>query len=535
MVVVEYAPLAAVADCKQAIAPGAPRADTRKQSNIIKEFRQAYGNVEAAFAGAPHRATLHIKTHRGCAHALEGRAVLASYDALEDRLTVWDSTQESHDVRGSLMTMLGLSEEQLRVVAADVGGGFGAKHLVYPEEVVVAAVSRMLRRPVKWIEDRRESFLSTIQERDQYWDMEVAFDGDGRLLGMRGRMIHDQGAYTPRGTNLPTNASTALPGPYRLPCLDLRVIVAETNKVATIPIRGAGYPSANFVMERALDQIAHTLGLDRAEVRRRNLIPADAMPYDTRLAARSGVADRLRQRRLSEDDGGLPRGHRLCRLPGAPAARAARRPPHRHRHGHGPEGHGARSVRIRHGAHRPLRQGLAADRRGGDRPGPQDRTRADLRRGARRRPVSYQCRRRRHRRHLARARRLRQPADRDGRLRGPRRGGRGAREDAQGRRRHAGGEQGRSRAAGWPRRGEGRAGNGAHPARARHDHGRRSRLQAAGGRDARARALAQFSQHQPHLFRRRAGGRAGGGCADRRASRCTGSWWSTTAAASSIR
>jgi carbon-monoxide dehydrogenase large subunit len=159
---------------------------------------------------------------------------------------------------------------------------------MYPEEVVIAAASRMLRQPVRWTEDRREHFLASIHERDQYWDMEVAFDDDGRLQAMRGRMIHDQGAYTPRGTNLPTNASTALPGPYLLPALDLQVIVAETNKVATIPIRGAGYPSANFAMERSLDLIARMLKLDRAEVRRRNLIPADKMPYTTGLAARSG-------------------------------------------------------------------------------------------------------------------------------------------------------------------------------------------------------------------------------------------------------
>jgi carbon-monoxide dehydrogenase large subunit len=288
LVEVDYERLEPVSDCGRAIEPGAPRADTRKASNIVKEFRQAYGNVDAAFTNAPHRAGLKIKTHRGCAHPIEGRAVLARYDSIEDRLTVWDSTQESHDVRGLLMTLLGLNENQIRVIAPDVGGGFGSKHLMYPEEVVVAAVSRMLRRPVKWIEDRRENFLSTIQERDQYWDMQVAFDDEGRLLGMRGRMIHDQGAYTPRGTNLPNNASTALPGPYLLPCLDLRVIVAETNKVATIPVRGAGYPSANFVMERSLDCIARELKLDRAEVRRRNLIPPEKMPYNTQLSARSG-------------------------------------------------------------------------------------------------------------------------------------------------------------------------------------------------------------------------------------------------------
>lgn len=288
LVEIDYLPLPAVADCLASIEPGSPRADTRQASNIVKEFRQVYGKVEAAFASAPHRAALKFKTHRGCAHPIEGRAVLANYDALEDRLTLWDSTQEAHDVRGFLVTLLGLNENQVRVIAPDVGGGFGCKHLMYPEEVVIAAVSRLLRRPVKWIEDRREHFLSAIQERDQYWDLEVAFDDEARLLGMRGRMVHDQGAYTPRGINLPTNASTALPGPYHLPNLELHVIVAETNKVATIPVRGAGYPSANFGMERSLDHIARTLKLDRYEVRRRNLIPPEKMPYQTGLAARSG-------------------------------------------------------------------------------------------------------------------------------------------------------------------------------------------------------------------------------------------------------
>lgn len=288
LVAIDYEPLTAVADCLAATDPGSPRVDTRKKSNIVKEFRQAYGNVDAAFAGTPNRSALRFKTHRGCAHPIEGRAVLANCDAIEDRLTVWTSTQEPHDVRGFLMELLGLNENQVRVIAPDVGGGFGCKHLMYPEEVVIAVVSRLFKRPVKWIEDRREHFLSTIQERDQYWELEVAFDDDARLLGIRGRMIHDQGAYTPRGTNLPTNASTALPGPYMLPCLDLQVIVAETNKVATIPVRGAGYPSANFAMERSLDHIARTLNLDRYEVRRRNLIPPEKMPYQTGLAARSG-------------------------------------------------------------------------------------------------------------------------------------------------------------------------------------------------------------------------------------------------------
>jgi carbon-monoxide dehydrogenase large subunit len=287
---VDYEPLPAVADCVAAIEPDAPTVDTRQASNIVKEFRQSYGNIEAAFARAPHLAALRLRTHRGCAHPIEGRAVLARYDALDGLLTVWDSTQEPHDLRRHLMALFGLNANQVRVIAADVGGGFGCKHLFYPEEAVVAAASLMLRRPVKWIEDRREHFVAAIQERDQHWDLEVAFDESGRLLGLRGRMVHDQGAYTPRGTNLPTNASTAVSGAYVLPSLDLRVIVAATNKVATVPVRGAGYPEGTFAIERCLDAIAHTLALDLAEVRRRNLVRADKMPYATGLTARSGAA-----------------------------------------------------------------------------------------------------------------------------------------------------------------------------------------------------------------------------------------------------
>ncbi|HLH92234.1 MAG TPA: xanthine dehydrogenase family protein molybdopterin-binding subunit [Xanthobacteraceae bacterium] len=299
LVEIDYEPLPAVADCVAAIAPGAPRVDTRQPSNIIKDFRQSYGNAEAAFAGAPHRAALRLKTHRGCAHPIEARAVLARHDELEDRLTVWASTQETHDLRGHLMAMFGRDENQVRVITADVGGGFGCKHLFYPEEAVVAAAALMLRRPVKWVEDRRENFAATVQERDQVWDIEVAFDDDGRLRGIRGRMVHDQGAYTPRGTNLPTNASTAVPGTYVLPSLDLRVLVAATNKVATLPIRGAGYPEGTFAIERCLDAIAHELKLDLAEVRRRNIVPPDRMPYATGLTARSGSS-------ITYDSGDFP-------------------------------------------------------------------------------------------------------------------------------------------------------------------------------------------------------------------------------------
>jgi carbon-monoxide dehydrogenase large subunit len=289
LVAVDYERLPAVSDCRQALALHAPRAHRARDSNLLIEFRQSYGDVADAFARAPHRVSVNLKQHRGGAHSIEGRGAVAVYDANEDRLTLWSSTQLAHEVRAFLMTMLRLDENQLRVVAPDVGGGFGAKFVMYPEEATLATSCLLLRRPIRWIEDRREHFLAAVQERDQYWDLEAACDDDGRLLAVRGQMIHDEGAYTPQGINLPYNASSALPGPYILPAFELDVRVAETNKVATMPVRGAGYPEGAFAMERLLDRIADELHLDRAEVRRRNLVPAEKMPYVFPLKTRAGA------------------------------------------------------------------------------------------------------------------------------------------------------------------------------------------------------------------------------------------------------
>jgi aerobic carbon-monoxide dehydrogenase large subunit len=300
LIAIDYEPLPAVSDCRDALRPGAPVAHRRKASNLLIEFRQSYGDVAAAFARAPHRASVSLKQHRGGAHSLEGRGAVAVYDTNEDRLTLWSSTQLAHEVRAFLMRLLQRDENQIRVVAPDVGGGFGAKFVMYPEEVTLAAASLRLKQPIKWVEDRREHFLAAVQERDQYWDLEAACDEQGRVLGLRGELIHDQGAYTPQGLNLPYNASTGVPGPYIVPAYDLVVRVVETNKVATMPVRGAGYPEAAFAMERMLDQIARTVSLDRAEVRRRNLVPVEKMPYISPLKTRSGSPVAL-------DSGDFPR------------------------------------------------------------------------------------------------------------------------------------------------------------------------------------------------------------------------------------
>jgi len=182
-----------------------------------------------------------------------------------------------------------IDENRLRVATPDVGGGFGPKLCVYPEDVAVTAAALLLKRSLKWIEDRREHFVATIQERDQYWTIEIAVDENARILGIRGKLFHDQGAYALQDVNLPYNSASSVPGPYRVPALAMEAVVAHTNKTPVSSVRGAGYPQATFAIERLMDRVAHEFKLDQAEVRRRNLIPADQMPYEKPLKARSGA------------------------------------------------------------------------------------------------------------------------------------------------------------------------------------------------------------------------------------------------------
>lgn len=291
-VMIDYDVLEAVVDCRAGAKPDAPlaRTWTSVNSNVLTRFSQDYGDISGAFANAAGVAKVNLQQHRGAAHSIETRGVLASHDAGADVTTMWSSTQSSHEVRAFVMEMLGLDDNQVRVIAPDVGGGFGAKFCVYPEEIAMAAATRLLNRPIKWVEDRREHFLAAIQEKDQFWDLEVAYDADGHILGVRGHMTHDHGAYTPQGINLPYNASTAFPGPYILPAYHLDVDVVETNKPPSMPVRGAGYPEGCFAMERSMDAIARALGMDRAEVRMRNLVKPEQMPYTTPLKSRSGSA-----------------------------------------------------------------------------------------------------------------------------------------------------------------------------------------------------------------------------------------------------
>jgi aerobic carbon-monoxide dehydrogenase large subunit len=287
-ITVDYEALPAISDCRAVLDPSAPRVRL-EGPNLLTRFKVGYGDCRQAFDGAAHVIKETLFQHRGGAHPIEGRGVVARYESGEDRLTVWSSTQMAHDLWITLAALLGMAEDHIRVATPDVGGGFGCKFLVYPEEIAVAAASRLLGRPVKWIEDRMEHFTASIQERDEYWDMEIAVDGDARIRGLRGRLIHDQGAYTPQGVNCPYNAATAATGTYIVPAYDIDVWVAQTNKVPTIPVRGAGYPEGTFTIERLLDRVAAELGIDRAEVRRRNLVPTAKMPYEKPLKNRAGA------------------------------------------------------------------------------------------------------------------------------------------------------------------------------------------------------------------------------------------------------
>ena len=288
LIEIDATPLPAVVDSVTGLAPGAPRARLDCPDNLVARHLLSYGDIETAFAQAAVKIPLRFHLHKGLGGSIETRAVLARFDPAENVLTVWDGTQMPHRARTILAAALGLSESELRLIAPDVGGGFGPKAVFHPEELVIPLVARLLQQPVKWIEDRSENFTATAAEREQVWDMKVACDADGRLRGIRGAMIHDHGANTPYGVALPYNALTNMIGPYVLPACHVTASLCLTNLTPAAPTRGAGRPQGTFVMERLLDRVAAILGLPRDEIRRRNLIPATNMPYATEVRQRDG-------------------------------------------------------------------------------------------------------------------------------------------------------------------------------------------------------------------------------------------------------
>src|SRR4051794_40158600 len=242
LVEVDYEALASVSDCRAAARSGAPAVRRELATNVIASYKVAYGDVAAAFAGAKHVVREALWQHRGAAHPIEGRGIVAEFQASDDAITVWASTQKAHDLFNTLGSLIRLDDTRLRVATPDVGGGFGPKLCVYSEDVAVVAAARLLGRSVKWIEDRHEHFTNAVQERDQLWSMQIAVDADGKLRGLRGHLLHDQGAYALQDVNLPYNSASAVTGPYIVPAFAMTVAVALTNKVPVSSVRGAGYP-----------------------------------------------------------------------------------------------------------------------------------------------------------------------------------------------------------------------------------------------------------------------------------------------------
>src|SRR6202171_2435519 len=265
---VELELLPAVVDLEKALSAGSALVHEDVGSNVSAHVRQTKGNYAAGAAKADRIIKRRFWYEHGISSPIETRGVVAQWDARANKMTIWDTTQAPVFVRNGLAGMLGLNERQVRVIAPFVGGGFGPKIMMfYPEEVLLPGVSMKLNRPIKWIEDRLEHFFATTHERGQIHDAEIALTSDGRILGIKDVFLHDGGAYDP----------------YVVPNYDSTFTQVFTNLPIVTPYRGAGRQHGVFVMERLLDLAAHELNIDRADIRRRNLIPPGAFPYKNEI------------------------------------------------------------------------------------------------------------------------------------------------------------------------------------------------------------------------------------------------------------
>jgi carbon-monoxide dehydrogenase large subunit len=283
-VIVEYEPMRAVVKIEDALLPDAPLIHEELESNLNAHVVQRKGDYERARASADVVIRRNFRYDRGTAAAMENRGIVADWDAKSEQLTLWDTTQAPIAIRNGLAGMLGLSEKQVRVIAPFIGGGFGPKIMMfYPEEVLLPWISMKLGKPVKWIEDRQENFFATTQERGQVHEAEIALSREGKVLGVKDFFLHDAGAYAPYGLTVAINSQCTLLGQYDIPNYESEFKAVFTNKPIVTPYRGAGRQHGVFVMERLLDFAARELGIDKVEIRRRNLIPPDKFPYNNEI------------------------------------------------------------------------------------------------------------------------------------------------------------------------------------------------------------------------------------------------------------
>src|SRR5712691_5647978 len=288
LIEVEWDPLLPVVDMVRAAEAGGPLVHPEWGTNIAVGFSHAIGDAEAAFARAEVVLSETFSIQRYVGMPLEGRGVVATWDRRDGTLTTWNSTQVSHFVQQGLTTALGLPPHKIRVIAPDLGGGFGTKASGYPEDALVPIAAMALGRPVKWIENRREHMSGAAHARHQIHAISLAATRDGAILAVRDRIWLDLGAYNVWGVVLPYNTVAHLIGPHRIKNMRVDVRAVVTNKTPNAPYRGAGRPETVFAMDRIVDYLARELRIDPAEIRRRNYIRPDELPYDLGMPYRDG-------------------------------------------------------------------------------------------------------------------------------------------------------------------------------------------------------------------------------------------------------
>lgn len=293
LIEVEYRPLPVVTDAEAALAGDAPIVQPGWPDNValaVTATTRDPGGVDRAFAEADAVVEETFHSHRYVASPIEPRAVLAQPDRFSGRLTVWSCTQTPHRMRDHIAASLSVEPRQVRVIATDVGGGFGQKGVLYVEELLIPFAARELGAPVMWREDRAENLTASSHAREQTHHIALAATADGTLLGLRDRIVVNFGAFNATGLVVPYNSLCHLFGPYRVPSARLEVTGVLTHTMWTSPYRGAGRPEAVFAMERALDRLAAKLEMEPAELRARNLIRPEELPYRTGLLDRNGTA-----------------------------------------------------------------------------------------------------------------------------------------------------------------------------------------------------------------------------------------------------
>ncbi len=279
---VEYQALPGVSNAEEALKPGAPLAHQELDSNVCYTLTKTGGDVDKAFAAADHVFTMHIASPRQVALAMEPRGVVAKPDPFGKNLTVWLSTQGPHHARAEIANVLGFPEHKIHLIAPDVGGGFGSKGPVYREDIVACQLALKLRKPVKWVASRSEDFLTTIQGRDQAMTSEMALTKDGKILGLKVRVVANLGAYLHTSTAGPPQRMLGMAcGSYQIKDCRVEIVAVFTNTCPTGPYRGAGRPESVLNIERLLDKAATVIGMDRLELRRKNFIQPEQFPYTT--------------------------------------------------------------------------------------------------------------------------------------------------------------------------------------------------------------------------------------------------------------